>query len=81
MSCGQGNDGEAAHPHKRRIREELVGLDLRERDGIGERFPCFDLDLRIFRVGSVDRDDGGGADGRFVVASFVNDEPQLEQHL
>jgi hypothetical protein len=49
---------------------------LRKRNCFGERFSGFELNGGILGVGDVDRKNRGGANGRFLVAGFVNDEPR-----
>src|SRR6267378_550451 len=66
---------------KSRIGEELIGFDLREGNCFGERLSGFEFNGGILGIGDVDGDHRGGADGRFVIASFVNNEPRAGGHL
>jgi hypothetical protein len=80
LGFDEGNDGEAADSNEGGILEELIGFDLPQGDGLYERFPGLDLDGGIFGIGSVHRDDSGGADGAVVVASFVDDQSVSRLH-
>src|SRR5690242_1581867 len=81
LRCGKRNDGEAALPYKRRIGEQLIGLDLRERDRFGDRFASLDFDCWILGVGSVDRENGGGTDNCLLVSGVIDDEAGARLHL
>jgi hypothetical protein len=81
LSFGERHDGKAALADQGGIGEELIWFDLRERNCFGERFSGFELNGGILGVGNVDRKNRSSADGRFVVAGFVNDEPRARRHL
>jgi len=81
LGFGEEDDGEAALANKRRISEEFIGFDLSERDCFGEGLSGFELNGGILGVRDVDRKNGGGADGGFVVAGFVDDEACSGGHL
>src|SRR5579864_3521169 len=81
LRCGKRNDGEATLPYKRRIGEQLIGLDLHKRDRLGNRFASLDFDRWILGVGSVDRENGGGTDSGLLVSSVIDDEAGAGLHL
>src|SRR6266850_7019618 len=74
LGFSEWDDGEAANSDEWRIREELFRFDFAQCDGLGEWLSCFDLDRRIFGIGVIHGNDGGGADGALAVAGFVDDQ-------
>jgi hypothetical protein len=77
----EGHDRESSLTNQRRIRKELVGLDLRKCDGLGKGLPCLDVHGRILGIGEIDRDDRRRPNRAFAVARLVNDKPHSGLHL
>jgi hypothetical protein len=77
----QRHDGEASLPQQRRIREQLVGFDLSERGGMGERFPGGDYDKRRLRIARVHGNHRGAADGALFIARVVKDQVVAGRHF
>src|SRR5579859_508066 len=81
LGGGQRNHGEAALAHQRRVGEKLIGLDLRERDRLGDRFASLDFDGWILGVGNVDGENRGGTDSCLLVPGVIDDEAGARLHL
>jgi hypothetical protein len=54
---------------------------LGQRYWLRERLAGFDFDLRIFGIGSVDRDDRCGADGALFFAGVIDDQAVSGLHF
>src|SRR5712671_6827093 len=67
-------------PHQRRIRKQLVGFDLCQRNCAPQRLARFDLYPRILGVRNVDRDNRRDAHSTLVISGFINHQTVARLH-